>query len=124
MIQRQVRDQLFEPPILLLQLLESLDGLLLGSAVFLPPAVVGRRTDFQLLADFLHALASGQKRGRLAQLLDDLFGSVSFAFHVESSAALSRRQSLIAPGSTFGEQAKGAAVGQREHLRALRQPHE
>ena len=39
---------------------QSLDRLLLRPAVFLPPAVVGRRTDFQLLADFLHALASGQ----------------------------------------------------------------
>jgi hypothetical protein len=41
----------------------------------------------------------------LAQLLDDLFGGVSLAFHGESSAALTRRQSLIPPGSTFGEQA-------------------
>lgn len=72
--------------------LEPLDRLLFGSAVFLSPSVVSRRADFQLLADLLHALASGQQRRGLAQLLDDLFSGVLFAFHVESSAALSRRQ--------------------------------
>ena len=91
-VQGQLRDQLLEPAVFLLQFLEPFHGLFLRSAIFLPPPMVGRRTDFQLLADFLHALASRQKRGRLAQLLDDLFGCVSFAFHVESSAALTRRQ--------------------------------
>jgi hypothetical protein len=43
--------------------------------------MVGRRADFQLFADGLHALASGQQRRGLAQLLDDLFGGVSLAFH-------------------------------------------
>ena len=87
-----VGHQPFEPHVFLLQLFEPLDRLFFGSAVFLPPAVVGRGADCQFLAHFLHALASGQKCGRLAQLLEDLFGGMSFAFHVESWAALTRRQ--------------------------------
>ena len=83
----------------------------LAASVFLPPPVISRRTDFQPLADFLHAPASGQQRRRFTQLLDNLFGRVSFAFHVESSAALARHASLIASGSTFG------GAGQRRQAR-------
>jgi hypothetical protein len=70
-----VRHQFLELGVLLLQRIEPLERLLLGPAVFLPPAVAGRRAALQLLADLLDALACGQQRRRLAQLLDDLFGA-------------------------------------------------
>ena len=48
-------------------------------------------------------LASGQKRGRLAQLPDDFLGRCRLRF-MEFVGALRAPQTLIAPGSTFGEQ--------------------
>jgi hypothetical protein len=77
-VQRQVRDQLFELRIFLFQRFEPLDRLFLRTAILLPPAMVGRRADLQLLADFLNALAGRQQRRRFAQLFDDLFGCVVF----------------------------------------------
>ena len=40
--------------------LQAFDRLLIGSPVLLLPAVIGRRTDFELFAGGFHAAASGQ----------------------------------------------------------------
>lgn len=98
----------------LLQFLESFDRLLPRPTVFLSPSMVGRRTDFQLLADFLHALASSQWRRRLAEFLHDLYRSMSWAFHHKGSAGLPRHQNLRASGSTFGEHSSTTCIRNRE----------
>jgi len=84
LVQDQLGHRFFEPAVFLFQFFEPLDGLLLGSAILLLPTVKGRRADFDLFAYLFDALSRRQQRRCFTQLLDDLFGCVSFALHGES----------------------------------------
>jgi len=65
--------------------------------------VISRRSDFQFLANRINALASGQLRPSLAQLLNDLSGVCRLRFIVRVARRCAP-PTLIAPGSNFGEQ--------------------
>ena len=71
----------------------SLSRLMVSSfaPIFLPPPMVGRRTDFQLLADLLHAWPPAKSVAASRSFLM-ISSGVSLAFHGESSGALARRQ--------------------------------
>ncbi len=71
-----VRDQLLQPPILPLKLLQPLRLVEAQAAVFFPPAIVRLLADPQLLAHLRRAQAAPELHLSLPQLRDNLFRAV------------------------------------------------
>jgi len=73
--------KLFEAGVLLLQLVQPLGLLGLHTAVELPPAVVGRLSDFKDATNVSNGLALGQQLLSGFELADDLLGGMAGSFH-------------------------------------------
>ena len=80
-VQGLVGDELLEPGILLLQLLQALGLVDPHPAVFLPPAVVALRRHTDRPAHPGHLLTLLDQDLCLTQLVDDLFRTVALALH-------------------------------------------
>ena len=105
-VEEQVRHQFFELAVFLCQGFEAFDRLFLGPAEFLLPEVIGGRADRQLFADSFHALASAGRVGASRRFLMISSGVCRLRFMRGESGAAAPL-SLIAHGSSSGEQATG-----------------
>ena len=86
-------DELFEPPVLLSELHETFGVGRLHPAALLPLTVQGSLADAHVLDDLADRAARREHGIGLTQLVDDLFRSVSFAFHRRITCGSCRRLS-------------------------------
>lgn len=81
LLERQIRDRLAQPLVLLLKILQPLHLVALQAAEFLAPAVIGERRDADRADRFGDRASLRYQHVDLPQLRDDLFGLMSLLGH-------------------------------------------
>jgi len=115
-VQGLIGDDLLQPLVLLLQLLESFGVLALHPAVLGHPAMPGRGRHLQVLAHLVDVLALIQQLLTLAELADRLLRGVPSSRH--------DREVLLRPSSGIGlSQALAPPIGTQSHARRKVDPY-